>query len=127
MNKFKILLIAGVTGFGCTTGSNYPTKYANAICETSYICLDSEDIELVFGYDNEDECVTEVIDAITSSDDYEDYELGNKDFDSDAADLCISEVVEVQSDSDCDGSMNAWTFVSDIASDACSEIYPDAE
>ena len=127
MNKMKILLITGLAGFGCTTGSNYPTKYANAICETQYKCLDEGDVEMVMGYDNQEECITEWIDVMTSADDYEGWQLGNNDFNREAADLCIGEVVEVQSDSDCDGSMNAWTFVNDIASDACSEVYPEID
>jgi hypothetical protein len=127
MNKFKILFIAGISSVGCTTGTNYPTKYANALCETSYKCLDADELELVFGYDDEDECISEVIEAMSSSDVYEDYQLGNNDFNGESAQLCITEVVDVQSDSDCDGSMNAWTFLSDIADESCNEVYTESE
>ena len=28
----------------CTTGGNYPDKYASALCETTYACIDNDDI-----------------------------------------------------------------------------------
>ena len=111
----------------CTTGGNYPDKYASALCETTYACLDNDDIELVSGYDNEEECIAEISSDFRSSDTYDEYEEGERKFNQEAAGACLTEIEEVQQDSDCDGSMSAWTFFTDIQSDECGEVYPTVE
>lgn len=111
----------------CTTGGNYPDQYAAALCETSYTCLDNDDIEMVSGYDNQDECISDISAEIRSSTMYDEFEEGSRSFNKDAAVACITEINEVQEDSDCDGSMNAWTFFTDIQSDACDDVFPTVE
>lgn len=113
----------------CTTGGNYPEQYAKALCETTYACLDDDDIETVSGYDDMDECIVELTSEIRSSDVYDEWEEGARSFNKEAASGCITEIEEVQQDSDCDGSMSAWTFFTDIQSDDCDDVFPatDAE
>ena len=118
-------IIAMVTA--CTTGGNYPEKYASTLCETSYACLDNDDIELVSGYDNEEECVAEESSKFRGSSIYDEFEEGERSFNKDAANACLTEIEEVQRDSDCDGSMSAWTFLNDIQSDDCADVFPTVE
>ena len=112
---------------GCVTGGNYPDKYATALCETTYTCLNNDDVEMVTGYDDEIECIAEISSEIRSSSTYDEFEEGARGFDKEAADACITEIQEVQQDSDCDGSMSAWTFFTDIQSDACADVFPTVE
>lgn len=111
----------------CTTGGNYPDQYAKALCETTYACLDNDDIEMVSGYDDMEECIFEIGVDVRTSDSYAEYDAGARSFDKEAAQACLDEITEVQEDADCDGSMNAWTFFTDIQSDACSEVFPEAK
>ena len=112
---------------GCTNGGNYPDKYASALCETTYACLDNDDIELVSGYDNEEECIAEISSDIRSSNTYDEFEEGERGFNKEAANACLTEIEEVQQDSDCNGSMSAWTFFTDIQSDDCDDVFPTTE
>lgn len=112
---------------GCITGGNYPDQYAKALCETTYACLDNDDIEMVSGYDDMEECIFEVGVDVRATDTYAEYDAGARSFDQEAAQLCLNEITEVQEDADCDGSMNSLRFISDmleIQSDACREIFP---
>ena len=97
------------------------------MCETTYACLDEGDIEVVTGYDDIDECIVELTSEIRSSDVYDEWEEGTRTFNKEAASGCITEIEEVQQDSDCDGSMSAWTFFTDIQSDDCDDVFPTAD
>ena len=112
---------------GCITGNNYPEKFATSLCETAFTCLDSGDIEFITGYDNQDECIVDLTAEIQTSTTYDEYEEGTRSFNKDAANLCFTEIIEVQGDSDCDGSMNAWSFFTDIQSNACDDVFPTVE
>ena len=109
--------------FACTTGSSYPSKLASATCKTSYRCIDNDIIEDFLGYEDIDECITEVEADYRQSDVYNDWENGNKDFNKENAELCLSEILDVQNDSDCDGDMDVFSFFFDISAEECSKVY----
>ncbi len=111
----------------CTTGGNYPDQYATVLCETTYACLDNDDVEMVTGYDDENECILELTTEMKTSDVYAEWDSGARSFNKEAAKACLEEIEEVQNDADCDGSMSAWTFFTDIQSDACNEVFPTVE
>ena len=111
----------------CTTGGNYPDQYATTLCETTYTCLDNDDVEMVTGYDDMDECILELTTELKSNNVYTEWESGSRAFNKDAAEACLEEIKEVQNDADCNGSMSALTFFSDIQSDACNEVFPTVE
>ena len=58
-----------------------------------------------------------------NSDEYKDWENGNKEFNKEKAESCLAELLEIQSDADCDGSMNALSFGVDAYSEDCFEVY----
>ena len=108
---------------GCLTGNNYPSQIANSTCKTGYTCLDKDQIEDFLGYNNIDECISELESEVRSSDSFKDFESGSKDFNKENAEMCLSEVLDVQNDSDCNGNMDVFSFFVDIAAEACSSIY----
>ena len=79
------------------------------------------------GFDNEEECIAEISSDIRSSNMYDEFEEGERKFNKEAANACLTEIEEVQQDSDCDGAMSAWTFFTDIQSDDCDDVFPTAE
>ena len=109
--------------FGCLTGNNYPTQLANAACKTGYACLDPDQIEDFLGYENIEECISKTESDTRSSDSFKDFEAGSKDFNKENAELCLSEVLEVQQDSDCDGEMDVFSFFGDIYTEECFNVY----
>jgi len=121
--KTNLILITSIFTVACTTGDNYPTKYATVTCETMYACIDNGLIESILSYDNQEDCIASTEEDVRESDDFSDFTDGNKDFQKDAAESCLGEIEEVQSESECDGDMNPITYIQDIASEDCSEVY----
>ena len=109
--------------FACTTGSSYPAQLASATCKSSYACIDNDIIEDFLDYKDINECISEIEAEYRQSDAYNDWENGSKDFNKENAELCLSEILDVQSDSDCDGDMDVFSFFFDIAAEECSEVY----
>lgn len=120
-------LILFLSTLACTTGANYPENYATAICETAYKCMNNSDIETFTGYDDVVDCKQEWTSDLMNTSDYEAWEEGDMAFDREKANICLTEITEVQQDSDCDGEMNFFDFVSDTSSDACDEVYVTKE
>lgn len=108
---------------GCLTGNNYPSQLANATCKTGYTCLDQDQIEDNLGYNNIEDCISELESEVRSSESFKAYESGSNDFNKDNAELCLSEVNDVQNDSDCNGNMNILSFFIDIAAEECTQVY----
>ena len=111
----------------CTTGENYPTKYSTSLCETMYACIDNDTIETFLNYDDVEECKSEQESDFRETTTYDSYEEGDLTFNKEAADSCLEEINEVQSDSDCDGEMDVFSFLADMSSDDCTEVYQEAE
>lgn len=120
-------MIFMILGLGCTTGENFPADYADAICTTAYKCMNNSDIETYTSYDDIEDCLADWMDNMTNTSDYEAWEEGELAFNKDMAKECLTEITEVQQDSDCDGSMNVLEFFSDIQSDSCSDVYHSEE
>ena len=123
MNINPILLLPLI--FGCTTGDNFPAKYANAYCSSLFACVDTDsaEFEFLYKYDNAAECKEEEESNFRSSSLYDSYEEGDLVFNNEAAEECLSEMNEVRQDSDCDGDMNILTYFNDAISSECSNVY----
>jgi hypothetical protein len=107
----------------CTTGANYPEQFASAYCETAYKCMNNSDIETFTGYDDVEDCKLDWTAEMMNTSDYEAWEEGDMAFDREKANACLTEITEVQQDSDCDGSMNVFDFFNDTQSGACDDVY----
>ena len=116
---FSTLLI------GCTTGDNFPSKYANAYCSSLFSCVDTESVEFEFlyKYDDVSECKEEEESNFRSSSLFDSYEEGDLAFNEEAAKECLEEMNEVRQDSDCDGDMNILTYYNDAISSECANVY----
>ena len=122
-----LLLLLALSFTGCVNGDNYPTVLAREYCRSLYACVEDEDsIETWTTYDDEAECREERTAAIEDGAVYDQYEEGDRDFDSDAANACIDEVAQIRDDSDC-GSMDVPGFLFDSLTEECDEVYPEAE
>ena len=108
---------------GCTTGNNYPQKYADTICSSAFECLSADEIDLFLGYDNIEECKESEEKTMRESSNFDSFEEGDVAFNKEAAEQCLMEISEVREDSDCNGSMNIVSWGIDIANDACFDIY----
>jgi len=119
-----LLLLAALALFatGCLTGDSYPDQWSRAACGSLYACVDEDQIEDWLGYDDEGECVEENAEDIRQSTAYDEYEEGDREFNSDNASECIDEAAEVRNDSDC-GDMNVLTYFLDISTEECTEVY----
>lgn len=109
--------------FGCVTAKNYPEHFAENACKTMFTCVDNDDIDTFLQYDNEEECVADILKEGESSSVYTDWEAGDKEFNKENAESCLTEISDVQDDADCDGSMNALSFMIDVYSEDCQEVY----
>ena len=109
--------------FACITGRNYPEKNAEIFCETMYQCIEEDTIEDFLQYDDEEDCVTAVIEQIISSKEYQEWEADTAEFKKEKAEACLAEIVEVQSEQECDGTMNPLSFSVDVYVDDCFEVY----
>ena len=86
-----------------------------------------DDIEFWTQYDDEDECAADVQSAIESSTVYDEYEEGDRTFDTDIADACLKEIRETREDSNC-GEMSYLEFLQDSeALGFCADAFPEAE
>ena len=118
-NLFLCSLILGA----CTTGNSYPAQYANAYCSSLYKCVDADSVEFIYNYDDVAECKEKEEENIRSSSTFDSFEEGDLEFNSEAAEECLSEMTEVQSDSDCTGNMDIISFFADSISNQCSKVY----
>ncbi len=109
--------------FACITGKTYPDKNAEVFCETLYLCIENDLIELALRYDNEEDCIDEVSQQLKESDDYKDWETDTKEFNKENAKSCLAELTEVQSEAECDGTMDPLSFTVDVSSEDCFEVY----
>lgn len=122
-----LLLLLALSLTGCVNGNNYPTTWAREYCRSLYACIeDTDSIEDFLGYDDEAECRESVTADLEDSTTYDQWEEGDRDFDSDAANSCIDEVAQIRDDADC-GSMNLIDFAVDASNEDCNEVYPEAE
>ena len=119
----SISLLSAIFLSACVTGNNYPDQYAKTFCETTFQCLDNQDIATFTGYDTIEECILDISTNAKDSDTYKDWQAGNMVFNKDNAELCLNELVQVQEKSTCDGSMNVLTYAGDIQNDACADVY----
>ncbi len=111
---------------GCVNGNNYPKTYAAAYCGALFACVDESEIENWTAYDDEKECREDFQADLEDTSTYDQWEEGDRTFDSDAANACINEADQIRDDSDC-GTMNFLEFFVDSGTDECSEVYPDAD
>ena len=123
----KPFLLLSTLASACTTGDNYPNKYSTSFCETMYTCIDNDLIEAIYGYDNVEECTLKQESDFRETSVYDSYEEGDLVFNQEAANACLAEIIEVQSDSDCDGEMDGFSFAADISSEDCDNVYQEAE
>ena len=107
----------------CTTGTNYPQKHAQTICSALFECVDEDAIDLFLSYDNIEECEASEEQIIRNSGDFDAYEEGDAEFNKEAAEQCLNEILEVRADSDCNGNMNIVNWGIDIASSSCDKVY----
>ena len=122
-----LLLLLALSFTGCVNGDNYPTVLAREYCRSLFACVEDEgSIEIWTSYDDEAECREEETARTEDRLDYDQYEEGDRDFDSDAASACIDESAQIRDDSDC-GSMNLAEFLADTLTEECNEVYPEAE
>jgi len=121
--KTNPILFCFALMLGCTTGNNYPTKYANTVCDSMFTCIDNESIETFTGYDDIDECKEKEEENYRESSIFDSFEEGDVEFNAEAADRCLNEIAEVKNDSDCDGEMNIISYLADAASEDCAEVY----
>ena len=123
--KINLIILSGVLLTACTTGNNYPQQYAKAFCNSLFSCVDMDDSlnEILYPYDNKEECLFEVEKSKRESSTFDAFEEGDVPFNSESADLCLTEIEEVVSDSDCDGNMDALSFSIDISNDECDNVY----
>jgi hypothetical protein len=130
MSRLWLLLPLAVLT-GCVTGNNYPTQYAQAYCDALFTCVPGDAIEFWSGgWDDVEECEEGAAEIVTDTPDYEAYEEGDREFNSDNANTCIEEVAEIKNDSSCtddDGnpSMGIVDFTFDAATEACGEVYEE--
>ena len=113
---------------GCSvTGNNYPERYASAFCASLFECMaDDDEIEFIFGYDDEPECRERVASDIRNDSSYDAFEEGDRVYDPDAGEACLEEVAQLRQDSDC-GSMSWITFGIDALSEECFNVFPKAD
>ena len=111
--------------FACTTGTNYPDQYAEGFCDSLFLCVNPDEIDL--NYDSKEECIEDIAKTARSGSQFEQFEEGDLVFDKENAETCLTEVVEIQNDSDCDGSMNFIAFGIDSYDESCANIYVEAE
>ena len=121
--KTNPILFCSALMLGCTTGNNYPTKYANTVCESMFACIDDDSIEAFTNYDDVEECKADQEEAIRDSSTFDAFEEGDADFNGEAAEKCLTEISEVQNDSDCDGNMNIISYLADASSEDCGDVY----
>lgn len=107
----------------CSTGANYPDRYANEFCRSAYACIGAEAVESITLWDDEVECREETADIVASDPGFEGFEEGDCAYDPAAAKDCIAEVSEIRSDSDCDGDMGYLAFLADSIANECAEVY----
>jgi hypothetical protein len=117
------LFLASSLFIGCTTGNNLPTALAETTCSSLFTCVDNSLIETFLNYDNEEECFSEMEKDFRDSDEFKDFEKGDKEFNRESAQACLDEIEEVKDDPDCDGEMNPLVYLQDISSEDCDEIY----
>lgn len=110
---------------GCILGGggSFPDRYSKEFCSTMFTCMDEDEVELWFDYDDVTECRDEFSESIEDSQAYEGWEEGDCTYDPEAAKSCLQEVSEMTSDNDCDGDMSYLTFALDAMNDDCSEVY----
>lgn len=109
--------------FGCLSGSSYPNQLASATCKTAFKCVSQDELEDYFGYKNIGECISDIEEITRNDSSYKAWEEGDKDFNKENAEECLAEIYNVQSDSDCTGSMNIFSFIFDITASECMQIY----
>ena len=107
----------------CTTGNNYPKKYADTICSSAFECLNEDEIDLFLGYDDIEECKESEERTMRESGNFDAFEEGDVEFNQEAAEQCLMEISEVREDADCNGNMNIIKWGVDIANEACFDIY----
>jgi hypothetical protein len=118
----RLLAVMALTA-ACSTGLNYPDRYANEFCKSAYVCIGAEDVEAVTLWDNEAECAIETANIVMQDPGYEGYEEGDCTYDPAAAKACIAEVAQIRSDVDCDGDMGYIAFLTDSLASACANVY----
>ncbi len=111
---------------GCLSGTSYPKTYASTYCAALFTCVDDTEIENWTNYDDEKDCRDDLQAEMEGTSVYDAFEEGDRSFDGDAADACITEADQVRDDADC-GSMNFIQFVLDAATEECEDVYPPAE
>ena len=121
--KINLIILSGVLLTACTTGNNYPQQYAKSFCKSAFTCMDNETIEFLYSYDSEEDCLLDQEKVMRDSSDFDAFEEGDLGFNKEAANLCLTEIEEVVSDSDCDGNMDFFSFLADASSDECDEVY----
>ena len=121
--KTNPILLCSTLMLACTTGNNYPTKFANAVCDSMFACMDDENIELFTSYDNIEECKIEEEEKLRNSSAFDSFEEGDLVFNKENAEKCLTEITEVQQDSDCNGDMNIVSFLADAANEDCADVY----
>ena len=123
MNKKTISAVSTAALLtGCLTGNSFPEKYAAAYCGALFTCVPSNQIDF-FGYDTEEECTIDEAKNIRASSAFDDFEEGDKVFNSVAAENCILEAEQVRSDDDCNGNMDLLSFTLDAIDSDCADVY----
>jgi hypothetical protein len=121
--KINFFILSSVFFTACTTGNTYPKQHAKAFCKSAFTCMDNESIEFFYSYDSEEDCLIDQEKLLRESSGFDAFEEGDLAFNNNAANLCLTEMEEVLSDSDCDGEMDLLSFLADASSDDCSDVY----
>ena len=108
---------------GCLSGSSYPKQLATNTCQTAFKCVSQDEIEDYFGYNDVNDCISDIEDSVQKDSSYKDWKSGDNDFNKENAEACLSEITDVGDDSDCDGSMSIFSFLLDITTSECSQVY----
>jgi len=129
-SSLALLCLLALPLAGCVTANNYPDQYSKAYCASLFACVPEDAIEFWGGYDDADECEEGVADLLRDTPEFEAFEEGDREFDSDDAGDCIDEVAEIQSDSSCQTdegapNMNILDFTFDASTEACSSVYDE--
>jgi len=112
---------------GCVSGGSYPETYGLTYCSALFTCFEADSIEDLLGWDDVDDCAEDRAELIRDSDAYQDWDAGDADFDEDAAEECLDEVRDIESDPDCEGAelglLSYPLFEFDAYTEECDEVY----
>jgi hypothetical protein len=115
------LLALGLSA--CLAGEAWPELYAEAYCQTAYVCVGADAVEAAAGFSDEATCRTTTQAIVEADPKYLGFTEGDCDWVASEAKACLDELAQLRGESVCDGAMPYAQFVVDAVTPACAAVY----